>query len=148
MSAALNLVATPWSESEGICACCGNRSKTIWGDLSTDETPVAVYYVHWTVDSPEHMPSFDFVIGRWGEGAGATDRVLVSLLFKPGHDGGSFTVIDGGERLPKYSKVCARAMQRSEVIGTPLAGNVFALLDALWLTDARMSEVHVLNHAA
>jgi predicted outer membrane lipoprotein len=145
MSAALNLVATPWNESEGICTCCGNKSKTIWGDISVDETAVAVYFVQWTVASTEHFPNFDFVIGRWGEGASATDRILVSLLFRPGHDGGSFKVIDGGERLPKYSKVCARAMQRSEVIGTPLAGEVFALIDALWLTDTRMREVRELN---
>lgn len=147
MSEPLKLVASPWDESEGTCTCCGNRSKTIWGCISANEVAVAAYYVHWTVDSPAHMPNFDLVIGRWGDGASAEDRFLVSLVFKPGRDGGSFMVIDGEERWKKHSESCARAMQRAEVIGTDLAADVFALVDALWLTDGRMAEVRELNNA-
>ena len=57
-------------------------------------------------------------------------------------------VIDGEDRLARKRSVCSRAMRRAEVVGTPMAGEVFALVDALWLTDPRMVEVRALNNEA
>jgi hypothetical protein len=39
-------------------------------------------------------------------------------------------------------------MKRAEVVGTPLASEVFSLLDALWLTDPRIAQVKALDNAA
>jgi hypothetical protein len=66
-----------------VAACCGRVSKKIWGDLSDDNGTQAVYFVHWTVDAPEHYPSIDLVAGRWGDGAEPVNRELVSLAFRP-----------------------------------------------------------------
>jgi hypothetical protein len=148
MNEASRLAATPWKESGGKCACCGRTSKTIWGDLSQDKTTLAVYYVQWTVESPEHNPNIDLVLGQCGEATVAENRFLVSLLFKPATDGGAFMVIDAEERLQTKRNICGRAMRRCEVVGTPLAGEVFRLVDALWLTDPRMSEMQTLNNGA
>jgi hypothetical protein len=147
MSEPMEMVATPWKESEVTCACCGGKSKTIWGDLSASDTTLAIYYVQWTVDSPEHMPNFDFVVGPWGDGTNPEDRILISLLFKPGPDGGSFMVIDSEKRLDRHRKICGRSMLRAEIVGTPLASEIFSFVDTIWLTDPRMSEVRDLNHA-
>lgn len=146
MNETSHLAATPWEKSEGTCTCCGRTSKTIWGDLSQDNTALAVYFVQWTVGSSDHNPNFDFVLGPWGEGTLAENRVLVSLLFKPAADGGAFMVIDAEERLKAKRSICGRAMLRCEVVGTRFADEVFRLVDALWLTDPRMSEVQALNN--
>lgn len=140
-------IATPWKESSGTCSCCGRSSKTIWGDLSVNEGTLALYFVQWTVGAAEHPPNIDLVIGPWGEGTSADDRVLVSLLFHPSSGGGSFMVIDSEGRRADDRSICKRAMKRVEVVGTLLAAEAFALVDSLWLSEPRIDEVKALNHA-
>ena len=142
-----HIVATPWNEFGGICDCCERTSKTIWGDLGTDQTALAVYYVSWTVAAPEHHPKIDLIVGAWGDGTDPENRILVSLLFRPAADGGSFMVVDANDRLTSYRSVCGRAMRRAEVVGTPLGEEIITLVDALWASDPRISEVRALNHA-
>lgn len=148
LQASMNsLTATHWNESQGTCECCGHTSKTIWGDLSDRQGTQAVYYVQWTVGSPDHFPNIDLIVGPWGEGAHADQRVLVCLRFRPTPDGGSFMVIDPGDRRRSNPPLFARSLQRDAVIGTPLAPQVFMLLDALWLTEPRIEEVKALCQA-
>ena len=142
------MIATPLGESSGTCECCGRTSKKIWGELSANDAVLAVYFVHWTEGAPEHMPNFDILMGAWGEGAEPHNRVLVSLLFRPSVDGGAFMVIDAHERLARFQDLCTKAMRRSEVVGTPLATDVFALVDAVWLEEPRIAEVRAFNNAA
>lgn len=143
-----HIAATPWNESGGVCDCCGRTSKTIWGDLATTESALAVYYVSWTVAAPEHEPKIDLIVGAWGDGADPESRILVSLLFRPAADGGSFMVVDADDRLTSYRTLCGRAMRRAEIVGRPLGEEIFALVNALWAGDPRISEVLALNHAA
>ena len=138
-------VATPWKASLGTCTCCGRTSKTVWGGLSTEQAAVATYFIQWTVGSREHDVNVDLIVGAWGEGTEAQDRVLVSVLYRPSPDGGSFMVIDGDERFAGKRELCGRAIRRAEVVGTPFAQEVFSLLDGLWLTDPRIAEVKALN---
>jgi hypothetical protein len=76
------------------------------------------------------------------------DRVLVSVLYRPSPDGGSFMVIDGAGRFAGKRELCGRAVRRAEVVGTSFAQEVFLLLDGLWLTDPRIAEVEALNDVA
>jgi hypothetical protein len=133
-------VSNFWNESSGTCDCCGHTTRTIWGDLSNKDGPAAVYFVQWTVGRPDHLPNVDLIVGRWGDGTSASDRYAVSLLYKQGTDGG-FMVIDAAGRKAAESKLCGKAMRRDDVIGTPVATEAFALLDALWLTEPRISEL-------
>lgn len=142
------VVATPWKESAGTCACCGRISKTIWGDLSQGEASLAMYFVQWTVGAPEHDLNIDLIVGPWGEQAKPEHRFAVSLLYRPAGAGGSFMVIDGKGRRTDDRALCGRALKRAEVVGTPLAQEVFALVDAVWLTDPRIGEVRGLDNAA
>lgn len=140
-----NILATPWSESSGLCDCCGRESKTIWGDLSDNNASLATYFIQWAVGAPEHKPNIDLIIGAWGEGTSSENRVLVSLLFKPDKDGGAFMIIDSESRYPGKQSLCHKAMRRKEIVGTAFATEVFTLIDALWLTDPRISELKALN---
>src|SRR6476659_1315907 len=100
------ILATPWNESSGTCDCCGRTSKTIWGNLSLNDKRLAVYYVHWTVDAPEHNPNIDLLVGEWGDGADAQNRVLVALLFQPSLNGGAFMIVDGQGRPADSRDLC------------------------------------------
>lgn len=137
-----------WNESTGHCDCCGKQSKTVWGDLANLSGTKAVYFVQWTVDEPGHMPNIDIVLGPWGEGTEPSDRVLVSLLYKPRPGGGSFMVASGKGRRADDRSICARALERADVIGTVLAKETFSLVDALWLTEPRMQEIRALDNLA
>ena len=137
-----------WNESTGYCDCCGKQSKTIWGDLADSSGAKAVYFVQWTVDEPGHMANFDMVVGPWGGGTSPADRVLVSLVYQPRSGGGSFMVANGKGRHADDRSLCSRALEREDVIGTPLANQVFLLVDSLWLTEPRMEEIQALDSLA
>ena len=92
--------------------------------------------------------NIDLIIGSWGEGTRPQDRVLVSALYRPTRGGGSFMVVDAESRFARKSELCGRAMRRAEVVGTPLAPEVFSLLDAVWLDDSRVAEVKALDNVA
>lgn len=142
------VVVTPLSQSEATCDCCGRTTKTVWGDLGIPNKTLAVYYVSWTRDAPDHTPNIDLILGPWGQDSDPSQRVLVSLLYKPGPDGGSFMVIDSDHRLLNKRDICSKGLRRVEVVGTPLADQIFAFVDAIWLLDPRVSEVRALNQAA
>jgi len=137
----MQLTATPWDEDSGVCDCCGNTSKTVWGDVSNPDQTLAVYYVQWTKGKPDHFPNIDLVMGPWGEGIEPEQRFLVSLLYDPGDEGGGFMVIDSDDRPANDGKICGRAMKRAEIVGTPLAKEVFQLVDTIWLQDPRIEEI-------
>lgn len=134
-----------WNESTGYCDCCGKQSKTIWGDLGDSSGTKAVCFVQWTVDQPRHMPVFDIVPGPWGEGATPKDRVLVSLLYQPRCGGGSFMIGSGTGRRADSRTLCYRALERADLIGTPIADQAFSMVDALWLTERRIEEICALD---
>lgn len=148
MTESPKITAAPWSESAGTCDCCGQSSKTIWGELFVPERTVAVYFVQWTIRSLIHRPNIDLIIGAWGEKSDPKERVLVSLQFQPSSSGGTFMVIDSNNRPSNIKTLCGKTLSRAEVIGTPLASEVFSLVDAIWLTEPRIAEVQELNHVA
>ena len=135
-------VETDGSNDSGPCRCCGNMSRTVWGYLSHAENPLAAYYVHWTLGRVDHGANFDLVVGEWGEGTSPKDRAVVAVAFRWMSNGPEFMVIDAeGRPAAKAGALADRALRRDQVIGTPLAAEVFAMLDAIWLNDQRIGEL-------
>lgn len=97
--------------------------------------------------SPDRYTNIHLIIGPRGDGTHAGRRVLVCLRFRPTPDGGSLMVIDAGGRRSSDPPLFARSLHRDEVIGTPLAPQVFLLVDALWLTEPRIEAVKALCQA-
>jgi len=129
----------PGGTNDLACECCGQRSRTIDGFLHEDGATRAAYLVHWTRGHvSEKGANVDLIIGRWGEDAGRDERFVVSLVY---HQEAGFTVIDSAGRPAAESSLAARALARKEVIGTDLAADVFAMVDVVWLRDARISEI-------
>jgi hypothetical protein len=144
----MELKATPWKETSTACECCGRVSKIICGDVSVADKTMAIYYVQWTVGSAEHRPNVDLILGPWDSGAAPTERVLISLAYEPGPDGGGFTIIDSEARPANSRALCGRALKREEVVGTPFAQEAFQLVDAIWSGDPRIDEVKKLDNRA
>jgi hypothetical protein len=141
----MQLTATPWKESSATCECCGKTSRTIWGDISTPEKALAIYYVQWTADSAKDLPHIDLIIGPWGEDADTRERILVSLTYQPTRNGGGFMVIDSTGRPADDRRVCGAALDRSAVLNTPLAPGVFQMVDAIWQQDPRIADLRHLD---
>ena len=126
----------------GPCECCGNMTRRIWGIAHRGKATEAAYFVEWTAGAVQrHGAHFDLIIGRWGNETTSADRVAVSLAFRHTPAGPQFMVIDASERPTSKSDLVGRALSRSDVLNTPIAGQAFAIVDAIWLHDDRLAEV-------
>jgi hypothetical protein len=133
----------PVDEKEsGRCACCGGVTRRVWGYLLDGETMHAAFFVEWTKGQvARHGACFDLILGRWGDGTTAEDRVAVSLEMRVMEEGPQFMVVDAGAREVGKSDLVSAAFDREKVIGTPLAGVVFGMVDAVWAGEERIAEV-------
>jgi hypothetical protein len=126
----------------GPCECCGAATRRVWGFVRAPDRAVAAYYVQWAVGrASDHGALFDLVLGQWGEGASATDRVLVTLDYRLTETGPEFMVVDSAGRPADDRKMVGRALTRAEVIGRPIAGEAFPVADAVLAQDSRIAEV-------
>ena len=122
----------------GPCPCCGEPTELVWGFVN-DETagPLCVYYVQWTPRAASHDAHFDLIVGPWGEGTCADDRVGVSLVYQ--RDAASLAIVDAATRpFAHDQQVFGRALARDTLLGTALAATVYQLLDAIWQRDTRL----------
>ena len=125
------------------CDCCGRETRALNGYASDEHGALATYWVRWTDGHVEDSGAdFDLVIGEWG-GAPASSRVAVSLCYRITESGPGFMIIDASDRSVATSPLVGRALTRDEVIGTPLAADVFRILDAIWLQDNRIAALRL-----
>lgn len=135
-------IETSGSNDHGPCACCGNMSRCVWGFVNSATTPVAAYFVHWTLTRvADHGANFDLIIGKWDEEATPVDRSAVSLAYRLDETGPSFMVIDATDRPATTGGAAARALGRDQVIGQPIAKEAFALVDTILAQDERVAEL-------
>ncbi len=126
----------------GPCDCCGSSTLLATGLIYRDGTAHAGYQVIWTPGRVEtHGAEFFFFVGDWGEESGPQRRVAVALHMFQGENGAEFGVVDAGGPLMKADQLAESLLTRNEVIGTPFAKEVFDLVDFVWLTDSRISEL-------
>lgn len=124
------------------CECCGESSRTVWGLARRDGDAEASYWLHWTPGKVVARGArLDLVLGRWGEGTTAADRFVVALEYRVTDRGGAFMVVDAGMRPAARHGLAAHALRRDEVVSTPLVARAFELVDAIWLGDARITEI-------
>lgn len=83
----------------GLCACCGGVTRKVWGYLLREDVMLAAFFVVWTKGHVrKHGAFFDLIMGRWGDGTTAEDRMAVSLEMRVMEEGPQFMVVDAGER--------------------------------------------------
>ena len=132
----------PTDESGGVCDCCGNQTRTVWGYVhEKGGGTLASYFAQWTVGKSieGHPANFDLIYGAWGEGSNRNDRCAISLIHFESDGVPGVSVIDANDRPIASSELVGSAMSREELIGTPLVQQVFAIVDAVILQDNRLS---------
>ena len=125
----------------GPCECCGNLTERVWGYVYRGDAAVAAYFVEWTPGHIEKSASFDLIIGKWGEHTRPDDRQAAVVEFRGLESGPSFRVIDAATRKIATSSLVSCALRRDEIIGTPLAQEIFAITDLIYFEDPRISEL-------
>lgn len=135
------LVIETAGENSGVCACCGHETRTVWGYVREADRTIAAYFVQWTVGMPKHRPTFDFLVGTWGDDS-VRDKQLVSWMFDSRSPAGGFMVVDSSDRPAARSEICAQALTRNQVTANrELMDRARSLIDAVWLDDPRLEEV-------
>jgi hypothetical protein len=126
------------------CPCCGNTTRRVWGFAHRGARTEAAYFVEWISGAVRrHGATFDLIVGQWGDGATAADRIAVTVAFRQTVRGPEFMVIDSGHRPHAESELVGRALDRRDVLETPVATCAFAIVDAIWLQDDRIRELQV-----
>ena len=125
----------------GHCDCCGTTTKRVWGLVRRNNTPVGAYFVTWTEGKPDHGAKFDLILGEWGDSTTKEDRYSVALDYRVIDGAGQYMVVDAADRLTAEGSLFGTALKRLDVIGTPLTPNVFAVVDAVFMSGSA-SELH------
>jgi len=98
--------------------------------------------VQWVPGSVlEHGANFDLIIGQWGDDAVPADRAAVSLAFRHTERGPEFMIIDAQGRHHDDPSVAKQALSRDLVVNSSIAREAYSIVDAIWLSDARVAEL-------
>lgn len=129
------LEAVFWSDAVRTCSCCDGETHVILGGIFAPTGIQAVYFVSWTRGRRQHAPHIDLILGLWGPGSHASDRVLVTLVYRPEPQGGKFVQIDSVGRLANSPIYCGRALAANEALPPPFAGQLSLYVDAIWESE-------------
>jgi hypothetical protein len=126
----------------GLCECCGDMSRLASGMVRLNDEPYAAYQVHWTTQQvARHGAEVYIMLGQWGDGTTAADRFAVALHFFIESKTHGFMIVDADQTPMASHPLVGRVLSRESVIDTPLAQEVFNLVDAIWLEDENIAEV-------
>jgi hypothetical protein len=126
----------------GPCDCCSSMSRLVAGFVTRSGGPYVGYQVHWALGQVErHGAMFYIILGYWGEGTLAADRYAVALRYRCDSETTGFMIIDANETAIASHPLVGRTLRRDDVIGSPLAQEVFEIVDFIWLNDERIAEI-------
>jgi hypothetical protein len=130
-------------EDSGPCPCCGSFSRLIWGIVRGDGVELASYWVHWTLGQvAAYGAHFDVVFNSWREDSGRIECCAASLEYRLVDGRPTFMMIDSANRNVARKDFIDRPLNRVDVIGDPLAQDIFAICDVIVDRDDRLAELH------
>lgn len=119
----------------GQCDCCGTSTTRHWGFIRRNGQPVGAYFVAFAHGRPDHGAKFDLILGNWGHTASRADRYALAVDMRVIDGAPAFMVVDAVDRITSGSPLVGTALMRTDVIGTPLAPQAFAIIDAVYMSD-------------
>lgn len=125
----------PTGSTSGFCECCGTNTSHRWGFIHHASDTVASYFVKWTDNTPNHGAWFDLIIGPWGHGTYPKNRAHIAMEFLSIEGRPNFMVRNSDEAEQNYNSIAQITLSRKDVIGTPFAPHIFALTDAIYMSD-------------
>ena len=124
----------------GPCACCGSMNRTVSGEARVDGLQRATYYVQWKIERALEDAVFFIILGPWDRDVPA-ERVAVALKCRMTKRGPGFMVINAANSSwGAAGKRAGTHLQRDQVVGTPLAADVFAIADEVMYQDSRVRQ--------
>lgn len=123
-------------KDSGPCPCCGDLTRIVWGHVFSDEHARAVYYARWTLNQAKHGALWMVSVGDWEDPNG--ERWSVGLDSRAPDGRIAFMLIDAEETPWGNAPGLGKPLTRDEALGTPLAEEVFQIVDACLEQDARL----------
>jgi hypothetical protein len=141
-------MCNPWqieaagSDDSGPCPCCGDVSRIIRGIVQHEGLQIASYVVHWTLGHvAEHGAHFDLIVDIWRDDTARIEQCAVSLACRLIDNIPSFMVIDSADRDIAKSGLVTRPLNRTDIIGDPLAEDIFTICEVITAQDDRIAEL-------
>jgi hypothetical protein len=125
------------SSVSGTCPDCGNETINVWGYAYRDEQAHAVYFIRWTRGHPERGAQLAISIGAWGGDATPDGRSCIGIECRLIDGAPAYRIADAAETPWAKEAFLGRMLLRDDVIGTPLAQQVFDVLDAITADETR-----------
>ncbi len=122
--------------ASGHCECCGTATSRVWGLVRRNGEPVGAYFVTWTQDKPDHGARFDLILGKWGDSATKGDRYSVALDYRVFDGVPQLMVVDADRPRDSGEPLAGTSLSRSDVVGTPIAPWVFAIVHAVYMSQS------------
>ncbi|MEP5630362.1 MAG: hypothetical protein ABJP79_00615 [Tateyamaria sp.] len=119
------------------CDCCGKTTTKISGDIEGPNGWLGFYFVRFSGAHPEHPAVFRIATGDWSDGALAENRWIFDLEYDVGAEG--FRVLDTKSQGDGAS---ATYLDRADIVGSSFAPEAFAMVDAIFMKDTRLAELH------
>lgn len=118
-------------EHRGPCPCCGSETAATHGRVLKEHEQIARYRVLWNVDDHSHGMAW-LVALDWPQADGG---ISVSVEYSFEHN--AFMVRDPDDYAwsPQDTFGYGTILHRDQVIGTPLAQQLFQILDEIWVND-------------
>ena len=119
------------------CDCCGQTTFTVEGNLLHDDNWLAFYTVRFNPKHLDAYPVFTIGTGDWSDTADASNRWFFGAEYNAVSEG--FRLIDLKTEDTQKAYV---PLNRDDIIGSPFAPEAFAMLDAIFMGDARLKDIH------
>lgn len=134
------IAIVPLQESTtGPCACCGDLTHTVRGDVVVDGNHRGAYHVRW---SPQRLAEHAEWMLDLGESSSVPreKRMEVALRLRSHRRWPGFMVVDAtstswGDQV----HACGRALSRDEAVGQPIGRFAYAIVDRVMVEDPRVT---------
>lgn len=117
------------------CDCCGTKTRLVKGDLVLADEWIGFYWVRWTEGHPDVLPIFHLGTGNWSDTADVSDRWVVAVEYHNDLEG--FHAVDFEQK-----GTSATYLDRQDWVGSSFAAEAFAMFDAVFMKDDRLTELH------
>src|SRR5690349_18733931 len=120
----------------GVCPCCGTDTACTRGTVREGPTQIARYFIKWTVGTPSHgmvwLLSLPEVVGGRAVAVSLRYSFEQNSFMVRHHDDEPWT----SDELAGFGDL----LDRDDVIDTPIADRVFAVVDDVWLSDPYLQD--------
>jgi hypothetical protein len=123
----------------GHCDRCGHESRIFRGFVNTREGAYAVYVGSYTQAHPELGVSLAVSLRGWELGADRTLKECVVLDWRNTDSGPACAVVEASSSALAREQILGRMLSREEAFASGRAREAFAVSDAVWQSDGRLS---------